>query len=182
MHTHDGFFLRLALGFGGASVTRNDVPGLGDMTLSGVSGYFSFDIGAAILESFIVHGRISAMALVDPNVSVDGEELGEAMDTSVSTAVLGIGATYYLMPINMYFTGTFGIARATVETPVEEVQSDAGFAMELDIGKEWWVGDDWGLGVAGRFHFSRVPPSGASSEDSPLIGLAGGVLFSATYN
>jgi hypothetical protein len=46
------------------------------------------------------------------------------------------------------------------------------------VGKEWWVGADWGIGLAGQFVYVAV-------EDDVLgdvSGLALSLLFSATYN
>ena len=46
------------------------------------------------------------------------------------------------------------------------------------VGKEWWVGTDWGIGVAGQVLIVRA------SDDflGDIGGLGFGVLFSATYN
>jgi hypothetical protein len=58
--------------------------------------------------------------------------------------------------------------------------TDLGFALDLTLGKEWWVGGSWGLGVAGAFGFHSVP----QSEDSDLRweGFDLALRFSATLN
>ena len=56
--------------------------------------------------------------------------------------------------------------------------SDAGFVGNVIAGKEWWVGEDWGIGLAAQL-------VGIVAEDEVLGdvgGLAVNVLFSATYN
>ena len=58
--------------------------------------------------------------------------------------------------------------------------SRSGTALELMVGKEWWVSANWGMGIAGEF-------VGASMTDKNTPGLTWSasslsVLLSATYN
>jgi hypothetical protein len=178
---HDGFMLRFSIGLGYGSGSESQ-PILGDLTLSGGAGFFSFDIGGALAENLVLHGRLSDMVVVNPKVSVNGEELGTADDASLTFYLIGAGLTYYLMPANVYFTGVVGIAKAKADNGTTTAEtSDAGFGLEGDIGKEWWVSDNWGLGIAGRFTFASVPDDLGGGDSTTLHGLGFGVLFSATY-
>ena len=126
------------------------------------------------------------MAEPQQRVEIDGVELGEAENTSLSFPFFGIGLTYYFMPVNLYLTGAVGFSYAQVEVDgVDRGSSDVGFGLNVDLGKEWWVSDNWGLGIAGRLWFSEVPDEagvpGVAVTDVDLSFRALAILFSATY-
>jgi len=170
---HEGFMLRLTLGAGGA-VTQNDLTP--EIELSGGTGFFSLDLGGTVAERLALHVRLSAHAMVDPQVSIDGEDLGELSDASLSFALLGIGISYHF-PSNLYLTGVVGVSSATLEVAGQEFDSDAGYGLVGDLGYEWATGGDWGLGVAGRLEYHSIP-----DDPDRLTAVALGVLFSATYH
>jgi hypothetical protein len=172
---HDGALIRLTLGLGGASTVSDTVP---EVTLSGAAGFFSLDIGGSVGERWALHARLSANSMVEPTVSVDGEELGEVADSSLSYSLLGLGLTHYF-PSNLYLTAVLGLANATLEIDGVESDSELGGALVGDIGYEGAVGGDWGLGLAGRIELYSIP---SDDTDESLKAAALGVLFSATYH
>lgn len=171
---HDGALVRLTLGLGGASTVSDTVP---EITLSGAAGFFSLDVGGTVGERWALHARLSANSMVEPTVSVDGEELGEVADSSLSYSVLGLGLTHYF-PSNLYLTAVLGLANATLEIDGIETDSELGGALIGDIGYEWAVGGDWGLGLAGRIELYSI----TDDNDDSLKAAALGLLFSATYH
>ena len=174
--SHRGLFLRLTVGIGGGDAVRDGNP---EVELKGPAGYFSFDLGGTLAERLALHVRLSGLSMVSPSVSIesdDGNALGDTSETSVNFSLLGPGLTYYF-PSNWYLTGVVGISSATFEVAGEESETDAGFGLSADLGHEWWVGGDWGLGVAGRFEFHSVP-DGADRLTAGALG----VLFTATYH
>ena len=153
---HDGFFLRFTVGFGFGGA---NLEAAGDETDFGaVAGFFSFDIGAAAVENLIVHARLAATSLVNPEVEVNGRDRGSDDSLTIGTSLLGVGVTYYFMPINLYVGATAGLAWVNFTYSIDidgdgdddTYSSDAGFGLNLDVGKEWWVGDDWGWRRATR--------------------------------
>jgi hypothetical protein len=56
---------------------------------------------------------------------------------------------------------------------------DIGFASDVTIGKEWWVSDSWGMGVAGGLGFHSVP---FTTTEVNWSGVSVGVRFTATMN
>jgi hypothetical protein len=159
--------------------TETSVAGLGLAT--------DIAIGGAIVENLILHADIYQLTLFNPTVYVDDTEVGPAdqfgdvngVGQDVRLAGLGIGVTYYFMPVNLYLSGSIGLGQAVFEGDHGDTEgSDLGFGFNAMIGKEWWVGADWGIGVAGQLLF-------ISAQDDVLgniNGLAASVLFSATYN
>jgi hypothetical protein len=185
---HDGFFLRLAIGVGGGVVGGGDhITDGTETSVSGLGLATDIAIGGAIVENLILHADIYQVTLFNPTVYVDDQEVGDADEVGdlqgvgqdVRVAGLGIGVTYFFMPINLYLSGSIGLGQAVFEGDHGDTEgSDLGLGFNAMIGKEWWVGADWGIGLAGQLVVISV-------EDEVLgnvNGLTAGVLFSATYN
>lgn len=177
-HTHDGFFLRLSLGFGYESLSMEDDEGT-TVDLSGFGGGSSIGIGGMVAQNLAVNADLFASTVVSPTVSQDGEELGEAEDSSVSLVGLGVGVTYWVMPLNLYLAGAIGIGQASISVEGTTFEADWGLAVNALVGKEFWVGDEWGIGVAAQLIWSNVPTE-VDTVDASYF--AFNILFSATYN
>jgi hypothetical protein len=153
--SHDGgFFLRASLG-GGASHTKID-DGIDEVKIKGPSGTAELALGFGIGRNLILHANLGAWAAVDPTIEANGEEF-ETEDLSVDLSHFGGGLTYYLGDSNVFLTGFAGLGRLHAEVEGEESETDNGFAAGGGIGKEWWVGDRWGIGVMGTVSFHSIP-------------------------
>jgi hypothetical protein len=115
--------------------------------------------------------------VADPEVELGGVS-GTANDVTVNMSAWGVGFTYYVMPANFYISPSIGAAQLTIEEDGVSVSSDTGFAAELSMGKEWWVGDNWGLGVAGGVGFHKIP----TDDTEDLSGPNAAIRFTATMN
>jgi hypothetical protein len=179
----------MSLGLGGAGVAGNGhfAPGVDEVTVSGLDLACSFAIGGAIADNLILNVDLFGGRVFEPEVDRDGTDLGDAdrleedlgIGERVELGGLGLGVTYYIMPINLYLAGSVGLGRAVFEDANGERRgSDFGFAANVMVGKEWWVAPEWGVGVAGQLLLLRA-------EDD-ILGTVGGlgvnVMFSATYN
>lgn len=176
-HIHDGFFLRLAPGLG--AMSASETIGNNKLEVSGASGLFNFGLGGAIAENLILHLDVASVSTSDPTVKVNGASATVYGDAS--TTLMGIGLTSYFAS-NAYLTGSIGIAKSKFESNGVTGETDNGYGINLMIGKEWWVSDNWGLGVAGQLLYTSCPdPSGlGTTSDYKTTSL--GILFSATYN
>jgi hypothetical protein len=168
---HQGLLLRFTAGAGGAAADDD----LNDVTLSGGAGSFSLDLGGSIAPSLALHGRLGVSSMFEPAVSESGAFTGDLEDTSLSFVLLGLGATYYL-PSNVYLTGVVGLSRASFQIYGEDYDALNGAGMMGDIGYEWPIGGDWGLGVAGRLEFHSVRGDGERLDTAGLS-----VLLSLTH-
>jgi len=177
-HTHDGFLLRLSLGFGYENLSVED--GIGTSTdVGGFGAGTSIGIGGIVADNLAINADLFGAAVVSPNVEQNGVELGEADDTSVSLSGIGVGATYYIMPVNVYVALSLGFAATSITIDGSKFESDSGFAMNAMVGKEFWVGDEWGIGVAAQFIYCNVP---TTSDDADASFVSGNVMFTATFN
>jgi hypothetical protein len=174
---HDGgFFLRFAPG-GGYSRTAIDEDG-DRLAVKGVSGSFDAAIGAMVKENFAVHVTLGAWSIIDPKVELNGlEEV--ATDTAMTMVMIGGGFTYYLGPSNTYLTASAGAATLSFDFEGETSDSDTGVAAEVGLGKEWWVGDRWGIGVSGTAGYHSIPPGDATGT---FKGPSFAVRVSITFN
>jgi hypothetical protein len=199
--THDGFFLRMAPGFGYSEAKGNGSK------FDGASGSFELAIGAAVSHNFAIHATFDGWALFDqqaPQATAYATPLpasgpgmyghdGYHNDNHVGLGMWGAGATYWFGKSNAYVTASAGAARLYYNLHFDDycgygydchyhddyAHSDTGFAFTTGVGKEWWVGDGWGLGVSGTFGYATVPPRGPGSD---YKGPTFAVRFSATLN
>jgi hypothetical protein len=181
---HDGFMLRLTLGGGGAGAGL-DTPGI-TVEYSGGGGAFSLDIGGSPTDNLVIHVRISDFVMIDPTVTTDAGPLSGSMegDGSFGSNFFGVGLTYYFMPVNLYLTAALGAGWLTTREDGQDESSstDVGVGFDFDVGKEWWVSDNWGLGIAGRFSLvSGTTTIENTDVEADFAMAAFALLFSATY-
>jgi hypothetical protein len=178
-HQHDGFYLRLH-GGGGYLTTTESYLGK-TLKTSGGAGGFGVAIGGALMPNLILYGEFMGLFVSDPTVSspyYSGTQSGVTM----AMISFGPGMAYYLEPINMYFSGTLTFTQLSLsssDTNEKFAESNVGFGFSLEVGKEWWVSTDWGLGAAFQFQFASMKDK---DIDAQITGLGFVVLLSATYN
>lgn len=170
-----GFFMRLSGGVGGASTKLDDEND--EYKLSDPSGDFNFAFGAMVAPNLALHGTVFGWSITDPDLEVNKVE--RHADGDLTMGALGVGVTYYVMPANLYLSGSIGVASLTLDARQFEVESDEGVALDLTIGKEWWVGRKWGLGVAGSLGVHSISDG---NNDDKWSGASVGIRFSATMN
>ena len=175
--THDGFYLRFLLGPAGFA-TGTSYAG-NDLSVKGGGGGFSLAMGAALSPGLIIYGEVFDDIAVGPTLTVNGDS-GTA-DTDVSAGVVGFGpGIAHYFPSNMYISATLAFAKLTVQRNGDQVaDSDVGIGVSGAIGKEWWVSDQWGLGLAGQLFLGSIPDGGADARWSTAGAM---IALSATCN
>ena len=175
--THDGFFLRLSAGVGSANSEIEDSGT--DVEFSGGTGDGNIAIGAVVARNLAVHGTLFGWVASDPDIDVEGLGSGET-NGDLDLSGFGAGVTYYFMPVNMYLSGSLGAGQLSFDGDNGfDGESDTGIIGDITLGKEWWVGGSWGLGVAGAFGFHSIPDEGI---DENWSGTSWAIRFSATLN
>jgi len=185
-HAHDGMFMRFTVGpgfgiFSGTGHLAAAESGTDDIpTNEGGQAGGSFSLGGSVSENLILHGDVWMSIL-------SAENRSNQLYQEFGTVVIGVGLTYYWMPHNFYLTGSVGMANsflvmrdrmASWNNEDRTSETTRGVGLSITAGKEWWVSDNWAIGVALQGEFSY-----AEGENSDLIFRHGGakVLFSATY-
>jgi len=178
-HRHLGFFLRPDLGIGFMTTSQPTGTAFGNMTLSGPAGVFGFVIGGAVAENVILGAHIYDGVVVNPTVSFSGQT-GVTSNTSLGLYGIGPDFTYYWMPSNIYFSATVALTRMSLTANGYSGDSSVGLGTRLALGKEWWVSDHWGMGLAG--HVSTSWNDSGDGSGTTLSTWAFALAFSATYN
>lgn len=193
--THDGFYLRLALGVGGMEMDRTvefevePFPtGVDDSTITGGIGHFELTLGGTPARGLVVGGSILTHSMSEVDIDRDaGEDV--PLDSPLQFWLIGPTLDYFPDEHGgFHFGGTFGFAFAFARLPEEyafEGIGGAGLGLSLGIGYDWWVGDEWSLGVIARFTGAGVTgedtEGGVSAqEDSTLRAFT--VAFTVLYH
>ena len=127
---HTGFYLRAMVGGGYAKVGDADD---GTAYLGGSVGYF-------LMENLALHGDLSLGGFTG----------------------IGAGATYFLTPVDVYLGASLMAIAAGVQVTdrygnaISTGSSEAGPGIGLIAGKQWWMGDSFGLGAAATIHAGQV--------------------------
>ena len=178
-HTHDGLYLRFHLGIAGTgfSSTQAGVK----TNYAGGGSSTGIAIGGVIAHNLILYGTAFGTSTSNPDKQIGG--VSQPGDVGkIGVGAIGPGMAYYFEHLNLYLSAAFGLAGFTMDdgNGFRVDTSRSGTALELMVGKEWWVSRDWGLGIAAEL-------IGASLKDKNTPGLnwsagSGALLFSATYN
>lgn len=175
-HEHDGFYFHYLVGPGYLYNTASASGATMKMTGVGFAGALA--VGGAIANNLILYGQVVAASVSDPTVDVDGQS-ATADGATVTFAGLGPGLAYYLGG-NTYLATTLALTQLGVrDSGHKVVETDMGFGASVGGGKEWWVSDNWGLGLAGQIVFASMKEKDA---DYRWTSLSFALLFSATYN
>ena len=171
----DGFFLRLSAGAGFATTKLS--AGSPSIKLSGETGDLNFAIGGIVSPNLALHATLYGWLVQDPDVEVSGVSSKVSEDLDLSA--FGLGLTYYFMPVNIYVSGSAGLGKLSVKGQGNVGETKQGPVFDLTAGKEWWVGSNWGLGVAATTMWFSVPENGV---DGNWNGVSFAIRFTATLN
>ncbi len=179
-YKHDGFFMRFLVGPSYSTQVYDGAPT--DLEVKGVSATFGFQIGYAIAKNLNAFGEVSGFTITNPDFEVNGKTI-ETDETKSSSFGFGGGLTYYIMPLNFYFTASVLASKVKIEYTKGSVkyegETDMGIGVFTGVGKEWWIADDWALGAIVFFSYSNVPDKGSS--DITVASTSFGIAFSATF-
>jgi hypothetical protein len=171
-YSHEGFFLRLQIGPGGSTISREDEK------YSGIGLGMGLAIGGSVVPDLALHVDLQTTWMLSPSATINGDDVD--FDANIGLQSLGLGVTYYFMPLDFFLSGSLGIGRLAFETDSGQTkETSVGLALDAMAGKEWWVGADWGIGVAAQFLFMRVKDY---TDDAGMNAFAVNILFTATYN
>jgi hypothetical protein len=180
--THDGFFLRLSAGVAAARAEISDATGR--LEVSGSAGDLNLAVGGMVGPNFALHGTLWGWSASDPDGELTIGGVGSSsgqFNGTLTLGAIGVGGTYYFMPSNFYLSYSVGMASLNGDGELEG-KTKPGFAFDATLGKEWWVGDEWGLGLAGDVTYFSSRDDTIVGIDENWTGPSFGLRFSATFN
>jgi hypothetical protein len=176
LRRHLGGFVRPDLGFGylTMSASQNGV----DANMNGVAGTFGIAVGGAISEDNVLAFHAWDIVVTNPTVSLGSNTIRNA-NATVTVLAFGPEYTRYSKD-NLYISLSPALTRGTIESNGNSSNTSWGFGIRTALGKEWWVSDHWGLGLAGHLSFTANQDSGPNPPT--WTGWGATIAFSATYN
>jgi hypothetical protein len=173
-HRHLGGYLRPDLGFGYVSASSSS----NDASISGAAATFGIAAGGAVAEDVILAFHFWDVVATNPTLSAGGATVNNA-DATLTIIAFGPQITTYSTD-DLYFSITPSLTRATLSSQGVDSSTNWGFGARAALGKEWWVSDHWGLGLAAHFSLSINQDSGSNAPT--WTGWGATLAFSATYN
>jgi hypothetical protein len=184
MYFHDGFYLRAAIGGGRfRDDFKHEVLGLFGLGLEGhaegasVGGELS--AGWAVKPGLIIGGGVFVEQVASPKVEIEGVDYSDTV--SVGTLIMGGPIIeWYLNP-----EGGFHLGGGPVGARLE-IKDESGDLSEhepvggggvVGVGYEWWVAEQWALGVMGRFAAARL-----EDDDIVHVVTVASLMVNVTYH
>lgn len=197
---HDGVYVRLGLGFGafseGLSSAERDADDQSSQgVVSGVSSVGEIMVGGAVAPRLMLGGGVwSSTVLASDFTQTGGEDVPSELHEPEHFTIVGPFADWYfgrdrgqLGSGGFHAQGGLGLAVLNGFHPMHsgdsQVRLAAGVGVMLGFGYEWWVHEQWGMGVLARLTAAGLVEDD-SRDDLWYHGAATfpAVLFTATYN
>ena len=169
-HRHLGVFFRVNIGGGYLSTTPSPS---GAAAFSSGAGAVSLAVGGAVAEDWIL--AADAWAIAAPANALGPE-------WSLGLSAIGLNVTHYFMPANVYLSFVPSATVVSVSDNHDDIvrETQIGFGAKFSLGKEWWVADHWGIGLAIEGFFASNHERDSAQPVWTTVG--GALVFSATYN
>jgi hypothetical protein len=181
VHLHDGFYLRLSIGGGymhdGISYDSPEYAGPpSSATIRGGAMQFAVLLGGTPAPGLVIGGGL--IATNAPDATFKFGSLSSSSDTTVTFSWFGAFVDWYVNPREgFHLQGLMGFAAlsSTNDDP-------SGIGVGVGIGQEWWVADQWSLGILGRLMYAHMTRSEDDSTTNRHSVIAPALLFTATYH
>ena len=170
---HTGFYARSTVGLGGFFLSENaNTSTFGNVNFHtrGWGGDLSIQAGYSVAENLQVYGVFGANRKI--------------FDSDLTTTLIryGAGATYYIMPDNVFLFCDISRARDEIKINSLTGKSDYGIIFNLGFGKEWWVSKDLGIGWAFYYLAGSINNQPFENRTPSISNIGFGLAFSVTYN
>ena len=195
VETHDGFYLRLGLGIGGVSDSVES-QGVIEVTgvVSGGAGVGELAFGGTPSAGLVIGGGIYSHSIPEPtseDVEVAGVNTNLEYEFEASSfAIIAPFIDYYFDPTGgLHLQGAIGLGalasgRGNNTNGVFDAEEHgaAGLGVMVGFGYEWWIADQWGLGILGRFSFANLTGEDDAGVEWTHQIIAPALLMSATLH
>jgi hypothetical protein len=161
---HDGFYLRIATGFGvyDERVESGTLPAGGKVEARnrGIAALSDLAIGGTVAPGWVVGGRIFSLDLVASTYRASGSSVApvpDELDPGLrNLSVIGPFVDWY-PKVRGGFHAQGGIGLATLTPRVfghpgtqRSEYLALGGALVIGTGYDWWVADEWSIGFMGQ--------------------------------
>ncbi len=176
--THDGGYVRLGIGGGGIFSTIKDTT---DASVSAGGVALELAFGGTPFPGFVVGGGIYGVSTTAKPTLSQGGKTVEIDRATVS--MLGLFVDWYPNPKDgWHVEGAVG--PTAVSFTGTNALSGTGFGAMLGGGYEWFVSDNWSLGILGRLQLATPSLAFSSAPSTPYKSTSWvpALMFGATYH
>jgi len=177
-HLHDGFYLRLSGGFGfGSDSLKSHLIRSGSMDGFATAGEIM--MGGTPGAGVVVGGAIQTATIYSPTSKVNDQSVKGPHQLAVFA--FGPFVDWYVNPRRGLHLQAFVGLSALGSDASKGSEDPGGLAFSLGVGYEWWVGDQWSMGILGRFLYSADTWKSSSIDETHSV-VVPSALFTATYH
>lgn len=158
IHEHDGFYFRGGIGAGYGSLD-GDIAGI-SAKIKGGGAALELLFGGTPTPGLVIGGGFIFMSLNKPTVELGGVESDAAND--LSYGILGVFVDVYPDPSGGFHVGgMLGVANASVsnENGNTNTASVSGTGAFVQLGYDFWIGEQWSFGPNARLLWSSLENS-----------------------
>jgi hypothetical protein len=190
--THDGFYFRVANGFGGYDERISSGEGEAEINARnrGIGALGELALGGTIAPGWVLGGGIYSCDLLATTLRNDGAAVPEELDPGLrNVSLIGPFVDVYLDPRRgLHLQGAIGLATLTPRVfghaATERSEYLAlGAGLMFGAGYDFWIADEWSLGVLARSTLAFV---GGEDELAAsfrhLVVTSPGLLVTLTYH
>jgi hypothetical protein len=160
----------------------------GEWVFDGGGGSLAIAVGGAVVPNLILYAEFLIAGSAESTVERNQDPVTDMRVGGADVYGVGPGIAYYFDPVNIFLAATILYGRAVVDDTTSKrnlFESKWGSVFELLLGKEWWVSDNWGLGVSVQAILANLQgkapiQAGELVPDWKVSSFS--LLFSATYN
>jgi hypothetical protein len=200
IRTHDGLYVRFAGGLGamsdsidgsGSALARLSVTGEPDFsgTASGFAFATEIALGFTPVSSLVIGAGVYTVTATSPEAD-ESKVAGRYSFALTQLELFALFADFYLNARSgLHFQGGGGLCAIIMgqgsskdEGPPTHAHTAVGPGLMLGGGYEWWIADQWSMGILGRAIYgwsSGSDPRGVSWEHGTL---GWSLLASATFH
>lgn len=164
--THDGFFLNATMGLGFSSFTEEVSGANAKLTCEGIAYETNLKIGGAVVQNFILHATFGIDILFSDLKASSRYESATLKHDGFNIIMIGAGFTYYFLPQdNFYASASIGATDYSITIGGNDfsfTDLDAGLGFNITLGKEWWMNNELGLGIA--FSYTHNSANGKARD------------------
>ncbi len=189
-HLHDGFYLRLATGFGAYNESIRQSGADLESTVSGIASAGEFALGGAVRPGLIFGGGIWSSGVLASDRSLRGTPPpADVIDGRGEFTLVGPFFDHYFDPAGgLHVQGAIGLA--TIRgLGIDSGRFDrntlsVGGGVMFGFGYDWWASQEWSLGILGRLAvgYTGQEDDASGTRWYHAVGGTPSVLFTATYN
>jgi hypothetical protein len=199
---HDGLYFRLALGIGfghdhvtsdGALPTQNVfsfAPLPLDASGSSFAATTELSVGFTPFPGLVL--GVGAFTTTIPKLSTKSKDIftGNYVFRVSQLAVLGPLVDWYFDPKGGFHaeaspglaTYVAGAGEPQTEGPLAQAHTALGFGFMLGLGYDWWIGDQWSLGLLGRVTYGATSGTDGVGGNFTHATYAPSALITLTYH